>query len=250
MSDVNVSLEPHLLETLRPLPPLLPEPLASQLNSVLAIPAPLQTQGGSDSKRLIPYSLLLSISRWSHSPSGQEALETCEPPLSPTQYSVVALLAGTLTSPERSFPAPALNNSHEVARSKELGDRRAITALLNALLSIIGSGIATWWAADRLQWRAEWRVLLALFVATVVAISEAALYCIWSFYRSSENGGRRKPTRAALQTSPSPSSSSPDTSGVRDGPQWTAPSDTITGRKWSAQQEVRQRRTKSRTAVE
>lgn len=126
---------------------------------------------------------------------------------------MIALLAGTRTSPERKFPAgsPVTRldgralSIEDVKRN--LDDRRAVTAVLNALLSILGSGAATWWAAERLAWKDEWvclpprspqrifadgfpfqKVLLALLVAMVVAISEAVLYLIWDGRRS-----KRKP---------------------------------------------------------
>ncbi len=71
---------------------------------------------------------------------------------------MVALLAGTRTSPERKFPSMPVSTGEgdEAARKRELGDRRAVTAVFNVLLSILGSGLATWWAAGRLAWRDEW----------------------------------------------------------------------------------------------
>ena len=68
---------------------------------------------------------------------------------------MVALLAGTKTSPERKFPdVPRVSQDDESQRARN--DRRAIVALLNALLSVIGSGVATWWAAQHLSWENEW----------------------------------------------------------------------------------------------
>lgn len=76
---------------------------------------------------------------------------------------MVALLAGTRTSPEKSFPhMPVKPEASEEAR-RELNDRRAVTAVLNALLSVIGSGVATWWAADKLGWKQEWVRLHAVY---------------------------------------------------------------------------------------
>ena len=71
---------------------------------------------------------------------------------------MLALLAGTRTSPGRRFPAtdPGATPDPQAARRRELSDRRAVTALANALLSVGGAGVATWWAADRLHWRNEW----------------------------------------------------------------------------------------------
>jgi len=100
---------------------------------------------------------------------------------------MIALLAGTTTSPERKFPAYIPPDPH-ADQKREYQDRKAVTALLNALLSIIGSGAATWWAAE--GWRPEWRVLLSFMVATVVATSETILYIIWESRRSGK--GRPK----------------------------------------------------------
>lgn len=70
---------------------------------------------------------------------------------------MLALLAGTTTSPERKYPSvPPPSLDRQASRRRELGDRRAVSAVLNALLSIAGAGVATWWAAGRLAWRDEW----------------------------------------------------------------------------------------------
>lgn len=154
-SELNVSLEPHLAETLRPLVSLLPEELASQLIAVLADNVPSQNLAKNpDVPALIPHSLLSAVSLWARSPSGLSQLSSQNPPLDPHGYSMVALLAGTRTSPERKFPviSSASNNDPQRERS----DRRAIVAILNALLSILGSGAATWWAAQQLSWKSEW----------------------------------------------------------------------------------------------
>ncbi|OBZ74213.1 hypothetical protein A0H81_05857 [Grifola frondosa] len=178
---LNVSLEDHLVDVLRPLLTLLPTPLAVQLTPLLSTTSSLQSTGACTS-RTIPYALLDAISRWARSPDGESALRAHVSPLSPQDYTMIALLAGARTSPERKFPAimgkQSLGLDHDL--KKELSDRRAVTAVINALLSIGGSGVATWWAAERLGWRDEWKVLLALCVAIVVAASEGALYVIWS----------------------------------------------------------------------
>jgi len=107
---------------------------------------------------------------------------------------MVSLLAGTRTSPEKNFPKSGMTDTvdPEQEAERDRNDRRAISALLNALLSIIGSGVAVWWAADRLHWKAEWKVLLALSVAMVVAISEGVLYLIWESRRSKEKSLSRR----------------------------------------------------------
>lgn len=160
-SDINVSLEPHLIEQLQPLLPILPQKLHGELASVLS-----NSDAGSSSEaetlRVIPYSLVFSISIWTRSTSGQSALEGLSPSLHSTAYTMVSLLAGTRTSPERKFPEHSMtavvDPEQEARRNRS--DRRAVTALLNALLSILGSGVATWWAADRLHWKDEWVSLI------------------------------------------------------------------------------------------
>ena len=148
--ELNISLGPHLQETLGHVSILLPEPLSDQLQPYLNVQNSLQTV-----KPTIPYSLLQSISRWSRTAPGLATLKSCEPALSPHDYTMIALLAGSTTSPERKFPAYIPPDPH-AERKREHKDRKAITAVLNALLSVIGSGAATWWAADRTGWRPEW----------------------------------------------------------------------------------------------
>ncbi|KAI0343084.1 hypothetical protein BDW22DRAFT_1344900 [Trametopsis cervina] len=206
-SELNVSLEPHLADALHPLVPLLPELLASQLSKVLT-EAHSHPKSGSDTGQtavaVVPYALLSSISAWSRSPEGLIALNSHDPPLDAGDYTMIALLAGTRTSPDRKFPAgPRPSDSDEVSVQREMNDRRAVTALLNALLSIIGAGVATYWAADKLSWRNEWKVLFALFVAIVVAASEAGLYLIWNSRRSRSRPKRRNaPSNESTSTSP------------------------------------------------
>jgi len=179
MSVLNISLKPHLIEILTPLPPLLPPELAAQLIPYISQPVP----------PTVPHSLLQSISQWARTPEGLAALQSSS--LEPQSYSMIALLAGSVTSPERKFPAYIPDKTPEEAEALKKAERQAITSLLNALLSIIGSGFAAWWAAGRTGWKNEWQVLFSLFVAAVVAISEAVLYLIWDSRRSS-NRPRRK----------------------------------------------------------
>ncbi|KAI0825853.1 hypothetical protein BC629DRAFT_1275981 [Irpex lacteus] len=223
-AELNVSLEPHLAEALAPLQELLPESYRSQLRAALSHgiskPQEADSLAQSDAMPVISYALLSSISTWTRSAEGLAALQGHSPPLQPSDYSMIALLAGTRTAPDRKFPAefaPLARNDEPVHRS-EMDDRRAITALLNALLSILGSGAATWWAADRLRWQNEWKVLLALFVAFVVAAAEGGLYLIWSSRRTTPRTHRRRRTgapRAALEEPPI-SSVEPRTSSEND----------------------------------
>ena len=150
---LNISLEPHLAETLQPLLPLLPHEIASNLESALAQAA----RDGKHGVALIPYQLLHTISAWSRSSAGVTALSSHIPPLDLHSYSMVSLLAGTRTSPERKFPhTHSGQKDHEAEAKREINDRRAVVAVINAMLSILGSGAAVWWAAERLSWRDEW----------------------------------------------------------------------------------------------
>lgn len=155
---LDVSLEDHLVDLLRPLLPVLPASLHHDLAALLEASDDI---GSADSPktrttRTISYSLLLSISTWTRSDPGKAALQGRSPPLHPNAYTMVSLLSGTRTSPDRKFPnvAEAVDPAQEAQRTTS--DRRAITALVNALLSIIGSGVAVWVAADKLHWKNEW----------------------------------------------------------------------------------------------
>ncbi|KAG6877144.1 hypothetical protein C0993_009937, partial [Termitomyces sp. T159_Od127] len=186
--NLNISLEPHLLDALRDLREVVPHDLDDILRQYTALPPP----------QTIPYSVLRSLSQWATT-TGCETLKSHSPPLNPHAYAMIALLAGTTTSPERNFGtylAPQNPEEIEAARSAE---RKSITALLNGLLSVLGSGFAVWWAADRLGWKNEWRVLLALFISIVVAVAEAVLYLIWESRISRSRSKRTKPRRVIKQ---------------------------------------------------
>ena len=145
--ELNVSLEPHLIEALQPLLTLLPEELALRLRDLILCDGPQSPT--------VPYPLLSSISAWARTHSGTSLLAAHDPPLSSLDYSMVALLAGTRTSPERKFP-PYVAPSNDPDGGMTYSDRRAVTSVLNALLSIGGAGVATWWAAGRLNWKDQW----------------------------------------------------------------------------------------------
>lgn len=229
-TDFNVSLEQHLADILQPLVPLLPEALSQELSVALSsvvkpTASTSPTATGEPSERghgdtagpppLIRYSLLSSISAWTRSPDGGDALSRCG--LAPADYSMVALLAGTRTSPEKKFPhTPVKPEGSDEAR-RELNDRRAVTAVLNALLSVIGSGVATWWAADRLSWKPEWKALFALAVAILVAASEAILFMIWEARRSKRSTKLSRALRLQGKTALSGSAEASDgTTNVSD----------------------------------
>jgi hypothetical protein len=141
--DLNVSLEPHLLDVLRPLTSLLPPPIDAQLQS-------------SISGDIIPYSLLRAISLWSTSPDGKDKLLTHDPPLNPSSYIMVSLLAGVKTSPERKLGSYNPPPEPEELAQRQKRERKEITAILNALLSVFGVGFAVWWAGDKLYWKPQW----------------------------------------------------------------------------------------------
>ncbi|RDB23854.1 hypothetical protein Hypma_009035 [Hypsizygus marmoreus] len=182
--DFNISLEPHLIDTLQTLLPIVPADLAKTLDPYVS-PSPPAT---------VPYTVLQSISQWART-SGLETLQSQSPPLDPQAYSMISLLAGTTTSPERKFGEYIPAKEPEEMEAERIRERKTITALLNALLSILGSGFAVWWAADKLGWRNEWRVLLAMFAAIVVAVAEAVLYLIWQSRHPSSTVKRVKTRR-------------------------------------------------------
>ncbi|KAF4611219.1 hypothetical protein D9613_006889 [Agrocybe pediades] len=194
-TDINVSLEPHLLHALRQIYPLLPPNHAQDLGHYLTDPAP----------SLIPYSVLSTISQWTRSGPAESLMKSKD--LDCHDYSMIALLAGTTSSPERKFGryVPP-KEPEEVAAYKEQ-ERKSITALLNAVLSVGCVGFAAWWAADKTGWKNEWRVLFALFAAAVVAISEAGLYIIWQSRRSTSPKVQAK-LRYEKKPEPSPDPSS------------------------------------------
>ncbi|TFY74442.1 hypothetical protein EWM64_g9571 [Hericium alpestre] len=220
--DLSVSLEAHLLDVLRPLPPLLPVDLSDSLSHHLRFdmadatplppsarqPASPSASSSTSSSSLVPtsskgpaptptvpYTLLLSISKWSRTAAGAQALSAHSPSLDVQAYSMVALLAGTRTSPHRKFPDMKGKSFDPALEAKrEVNDKRAIIAVFNALLSVGGAGAATWVAAQRTGWRDEWKVLFSFLAATIVAVSEIVLYMIWESRRSKpamrSNGAR------------------------------------------------------------
>ena len=143
-NNLNISLESHLHKTLIPLISLLPASESVNLQLYTSDPPP----------PTIPYNVLQTISQWSRTSAGQKALRANS--LDPQDYTMIAMLAGATTSPEGKFgdyTPPKGPQAIEADRAKE---RKAITALLNALLSIGGAAFATWWAADKLRWTNEW----------------------------------------------------------------------------------------------
>ncbi|KAF8909341.1 hypothetical protein CPB84DRAFT_1765887 [Gymnopilus junonius] len=213
-TDINLSLEPHVALSLQRIFPLLPPHTARLLEQYITIPLPT----------LIPYNVLFSVSQWARSEGAQDPLKSNQ--LDPQNYSMVALLAGTTTSPERKFATYVPPKDPEEVEADRMRERRAITYLLNALLSIGGVGFAAWWAADKTGWSNEWRVLFALFAAIVVAVSEAGLYMIWQS-RSSTSEPLRKKRLPALHKKVDPATET-DTNSVDDTKPVTSASETGT----------------------
>jgi len=143
-TDINVSLEPHLAHSLREIYPLLPTTSAQDLERYLGDPLP----------SIIPYRVLYTISQWARSEPAQNLLKSKA--LDCHDYSMIALLAGTTTSPERKFGRYIPPKEPEEIEAYKIQERKSITALLNALLSIAGVAFAAWWAADKTGWNNEW----------------------------------------------------------------------------------------------
>lgn len=151
MADkLNVSLEPHLRDALTALLRILPEETSQQLT--------LRLSSGVNAAvvPVIPYELILKISRWCQTTdSGKAALQACSPPLDPRSYTMVSLLAGTRTSPEKHFP-PYIAKDPEEDQRLRAKDRKAIATLVNAVMSVIGTGVAAWWASEHTGMQLEW----------------------------------------------------------------------------------------------
>lgn len=199
---MTVSLEPHLADALTALLPLLPSGLSSELSQEL-------------NKKEIRYGLVAEISRWCRSDEGAAALK--ERDMHPTSYSTISLLAGTVTSPSSRLPPHDPPESSEQKSLREWNDRKALTAVVNGLLSVGCTGGAAWWAADKSGWRDEWvsvasycmanellivrhvqKVLLAFIVAAIVGLSETVLFMIWQSKYSGTTS--QKKHRSAVKT--------------------------------------------------
>ena len=76
--------------------------------------------------------------------------------MKPHDYSMISLLAGTTSSPEGKFGTYVPPKEPEQIAAERVYERKSITALINALLSIGSVAFAAWWAADKAGWRNEW----------------------------------------------------------------------------------------------
>lgn len=201
---LNVSLEPHLQDALASIHDLTPPKLAEDLAPYLS------SERDPTTVDVIPYPLLQKISRWSQTLEGTKILQGCSPQLDPQSYTMISLLAGTRTSPEKHFP-PYIPSDPLEERRRAIDDRKAISAVMNAVLSVVGTGAATWWASDRTGLKLEWvsrilllrvpqysmtctpqRALLAVSTAVVVALAEIVLYTIWDSRKRSKLKNTRR----------------------------------------------------------
>jgi len=142
MEDLNVSLEPHLLNTLKPVLPVLDTSLRRRLASYI----------NSTDARTIPYTLLLDVSKWTR--SNPTALRASS--LNPNDYTMVALLAGATTSPERKFGTYVPPKSEDVLAAERKRERKAITTIVNGVFSVGGAGAAAWIGSANTGWKYEW----------------------------------------------------------------------------------------------
>ena len=130
--DLNISFEGHLADTLAQLRDVLPNELASQLAVYLTEPRP----------KTIPYSFIHAVSQWVRTPAGSSNVS------SPNDYSMVALLAGTTTSPERKFGTYVPPPDPDAVAAHASQERKQITTLINGVLSVGGSAMAALWASE------------------------------------------------------------------------------------------------------
>ena len=157
--DANLSFTHDLADRLQPLKRILPPHLATLIPSLPPAESPSTTTTPSDPATTptptVPYSLLYSISKWTRTEEGTVALTANS--LNPCSYGMVSLLAGLTTSPERKFPPHEVETEDPLANARrEINDRKAVVTLINALLSVGGSGAATWYATGVVGWRNEW----------------------------------------------------------------------------------------------
>lgn len=140
-SNLTVSLEPHLSESLQSIKENLPDDVRKELVQELS-----QTE--------VHYSLLLRISQWARTEAGTKALKTTN--LQSGDLQMVSLLAGTRTSPSSKLPPYIPPESDELRMQRESDERRALAFVINGFLSVICAGGSTWWAANKAGWKPEW----------------------------------------------------------------------------------------------
>jgi TMEM199 family protein len=74
--------------------------------------------------------------------------------IDPGDYLAISLLAGTTSNPSAKL-APYTPQSDDDQSTRAASDRRAITALINGIFSVIGVGAACWWAGGSVGWPIE-----------------------------------------------------------------------------------------------
>ena len=74
------------------------------------------------------------------------------PTVDPSDYLMISLLAGLVTSPSAILGSYSPPPSAQELRRSATRDRRAILALVNALFSVIGVGVAVWRASSTAGW--------------------------------------------------------------------------------------------------
>jgi len=189
----NISFTHDLADRLEPLKRILPPHLVTPIPQLLPSPSP--STAATTPIPTIPYSLLYSISKWTRTEEGAALLSKNS--LNSRSYEMVSLLAGATTSPERVFPPHKVETNDPLAdRRREINDRKAVVTLINALLSIGGSGAATWYATGVAGWRNEWRALFSLFFALLVTIAEGVLFVLWNSRRSTSKESRSRVRRS------------------------------------------------------
>lgn len=142
---LKVSLEPHLRQTLSSISSSLPRELSIRLEEALTSPI-----------HEIHYTLLADISKWTRSSEGKARLTSSSIALDPSEFSMISLLAGSKTSPNAKLPPYVPPETEDVIAARQMSDRKAITAIVNSILSIAATGVAAWWAAGNIGWRDEY----------------------------------------------------------------------------------------------
>ena len=154
VDELHISSSPHLQSLLEQIFPLLPPELRAEITPCLSI-----SPNDDDDAKIpaIPYHLLLALSRWSRLPTSRNLLEAASPPIKPSSYSMINLLAGCTTSPNSHFPPHVSAEEKDRTESRQMTEeRKAIATRINAMFSVVGSGVAAWWAAGVQGWAVEW----------------------------------------------------------------------------------------------
>ncbi|KAG8997777.1 hypothetical protein FRB94_007460 [Tulasnella sp. JGI-2019a] len=173
-TTTTVSVPSHLHDSLATLlaPNLLPESLLLLLQT--------HVKPSTDASATeIPYDTLRQISQWAQTEPGRVSLKNNT--LNPSDYTMIAMLAGTLSSPSAKlapYKRPLSPEEEAMVKSKE---RKAISALLNGFLSTIAVGVAMWWLGGSISMRTDHKVLLSVLGAIAVAVTEGILYWIWQW---------------------------------------------------------------------